>query len=62
MRSRIYAGTPAAPDITKLDDEKVRDLMALCHPDRHDGSPRATRMFQWLVDVRKELDKKKTGA
>ena len=27
----------------------LKDLLRLCHPDRHQNSPLATRMTQWLL-------------
>lgn len=62
MRTRIFVGTPPEVDITKLDETKVRELLQLCHPDRHSNSPLSTRIFDWLMKVRQELDKKKKPA
>lgn len=30
-------------------------LVQLCHPDRHAGSPAATRATQWLLALRRRL-------
>jgi len=45
-------GTPAPPkpdNITLVvTPARWRQLLSLCHPDRHDGSATATEVFQWL--------------
>jgi hypothetical protein len=33
----------------------LRELLQLCHPDRHNGSPLAARVTQWLLRARREL-------
>lgn len=35
--------------------DRLRALMQLCHPDRHNNSPLATDTTAWLLRVRKEL-------
>lgn len=35
--------------------ENWRALVQLCHPDRHNGSQGATRVSQWLNDIRGRL-------
>jgi hypothetical protein len=30
----------------------IRDLMILCHPDKHNGSKKSTQTFQKLVDLK----------
>jgi hypothetical protein len=35
-----------------FNDKLVKDLIALCHPDKHGGSVRATRVTQELLKVR----------
>lgn len=42
---------PAAP----LDAGRVRQLLQLCHPDRHGGSELAHAVTQWLLKLRGEL-------
>src|SRR5688500_2858503 len=36
-----------APAVAGLDQEKIRELITLCHPDKHANSPVATRLTQW---------------
>lgn len=33
-------------------DEMIRTLIQLCHPDKHNGSPAATKATQWLLKQR----------
>jgi hypothetical protein len=49
------------PDVTRIDESRLKRLLQLCHPDKHAGSPLATETFHWLQEVRKELDKRKSG-
>lgn len=35
--------------------EHLRELMQLCHPDKHGGSPLANDVTAWLLRVRREL-------
>lgn len=39
---------------TGLEDH-IRDLIFLCHPDKHHNNPKATATTAWLLDVRKEI-------
>jgi len=43
---------PPPPRGAALSQETIRDLIVLCHPDKHKDSPRATRITQWLIDQR----------
>lgn len=45
--SRIAA--PAAPE---LDKSRIRQLLQLCHPDRHAGSALAGEVTAWLLSLR----------
>lgn len=36
----------------KLSQERIRDLLRLCHPDKHGGSERATELTKWLLEMR----------
>lgn len=36
-----------------LSDERVRKLLQLCHPDKHNNSPNATEITKWLLSIRK---------
>jgi hypothetical protein len=58
---RRTMGAPAPAKPTEIDAEFLRQLKQLCHPDRHDSSPLAVKVFQRLNDISKELDKN-TGA
>lgn len=52
---------PAGGDIlVTLTQQRLRQLLQLTHPDRHDGSTLSKEIFQWLQEIRsKELDKQK---
>jgi len=57
LETRAPRRESAPPD--ELRDEFVGNLPALrqlCHPDRHNGSPMATRVTVWLNDVKRKLD------
>ena len=38
-----------------LDAARLRQLLQLCHPDKHKGSKTATVITQWLLDARREV-------
>jgi hypothetical protein len=38
-----------------VDKKLVTDLITLCHPDKHDGSPKSTRVTQTLLSLRDTL-------
>lgn len=38
-----------------LDAPRIRQLVQLCHPDKHNGSKTAMKITQWLLDVRREV-------
>jgi hypothetical protein len=56
MRRRTV-GAPAPAKPTEIDRQFLRQLLQLCHPDRHDSSHLSVMVFQRLQDVGKELDK-----
>ena len=62
-RSTTTWGTPAPKPNSRtveLPDARLRQLLSLCHPDRHGGSALSTEVFQWLQEIkRKGLDKEK---
>lgn len=35
--------------------DHIKDMIFLCHPDKHGDSPKATSTTAWLLEVRKEL-------
>jgi flagellar biosynthesis/type III secretory pathway protein FliH len=39
----------------RLDEHRARQLLQLCHPDKHGGSRAATEVSQWLNAVLKEM-------
>ena len=52
-------GKPQVDAMTvTIDQQKLRKLMQLCHPDKHEGSATALDIFQWLQEIkRKALDR-----
>jgi len=48
------AEAPAAPRTT-LDKARLRELMQLVHPDKHNGSSLAVRVTQWLNELRRTV-------
>lgn len=60
-------GKPTAPAAThyvvELSDARLKQLLHLCHPDRHSGSAMSTDVFQWLQEIkkRKGVDTGKPG-
>jgi hypothetical protein len=40
---------PQDTGLEKEFQENLRALLMLCHPDKHSGSPLATRITQWLL-------------
>jgi hypothetical protein len=54
--------TPAANSdiLVALTQQRLRQLLQLVHPDRHNGSELSKEVFQWLGEIRcKKLDKQK---
>lgn len=52
------AAAPVLAPVSRVENElcdHIRQLLMLCHPDRHGGSTLATTTTQWLLRVRKEL-------
>ncbi len=41
-------------DVAGLADH-IKDMIFLCHPDKHNNSAKATATTAWLLDARKEL-------
>lgn len=64
-RRTLSWGQPTAPAVNgdilvTLTQQRLRQLLQLVHPDRHDGSELSKDVFQWLQKIRsKELDKQK---
>ncbi len=45
-----------APTVQELDRQRVRQLLQLCHPDRHGGSPLAQTITQWLLQLKTRIE------
>lgn len=45
-------------DVTRLTEERLKQLKQLCHPDRHGQSSLSVTVFQWLNEASKELDRR----
>ena len=39
---------------TPLTKEQIRDLVILCHPDKHGSTKKATEITQWLLSLKDE--------
>jgi hypothetical protein len=47
---------PGAPSaLSAVTPSVLKDLIMLCHPDKHDNAERATRTTQLLLDIRAKL-------
>jgi len=44
---------PPPPSAGSLTQDSIRELITLCHPDKHSNSPLATKITQWLVSLRR---------
>lgn len=44
--------SPSSLGITK---KEVTQLLQLCHPDKHNGSPLSTNLTKWLLTLRNQL-------
>lgn len=56
--ARCYAlgkAEGAAQASPALDKTRLRELLQLAHPDRHDGSALAQRVTRWLIEQREAL-------
>lgn len=41
--------------LVPLDKAHLRELLQLCHPDKHNGSDLAVRVTAWLLDLKREV-------
>ena len=48
----------AAEDPSAFTIRRIRQLMQLCHPDKHNGSPLSSEVFMWLQECKMRLDLK----
>ena len=55
-RLRAIAARPAPAAPSPFDLARLRQLLQLCHPDRHGGSDLAHRTTSWLLDLRRTLE------
>ncbi len=39
---------------TPLTKEQIRDLVILCHPDKHGSTKKATEITQWLLSLKED--------
>jgi hypothetical protein len=59
IRKARRGPSPASRQGDPLRDElreNWRGLVTFCHPDKHGGSPLATRTTQWLLALRERLE------
>lgn len=49
---------PEAPRaiVTRLDQARIRQLLMLCHPDRHGNSETSSEVTRWLIDLKQQLE------
>jgi len=40
-----------------LTPERIREIISLCHPDKHKGSERANEVTKWLLSLREKVKK-----
>lgn len=55
-------GAPTTLDGALITRERLRQLLQLCHPDKHGNSQTSQDVTCWLLEVRKRLDEKKTSS
>ena len=53
--SKSSTGPKLPPRAVDEFSDRLREMIQLCHPDRHGGSELAGQVTQWLLRVRKEL-------
>jgi hypothetical protein len=54
MEHEVRALRNNPPSSSALPQDKIKDLISLCHPDRHGNSALATQITQWLLSIRKK--------
>lgn len=54
------AGSPSAPRleevVLRVSRDRLRQLIQLCHPDKHGNSSTSEDVTRWLLEARKKLD------
>lgn len=58
------AAAPAKPEppraiVTRMDQARIRQLLMLCHPDRHGNSETSSEVTRWLIDLKQQLEGKR---
>lgn len=48
--------------VVGIDEKRLKQLLMLCHPDKHGNSERATEVTRWLIELKEKLDRKKATA
>lgn len=56
MKRRVV-GAPRV-DPTQITPARLKQLLQLCHPDRHQNSPLSNDVQQWLLQVKAVLEGK----
>lgn len=54
LRHRLTEREAEAPNLDEIQTH-IRRLIALCHPDKHNGSTAAHDETLWLLDLRQRL-------
>ena len=52
---RTLARAPKSSSSLDFVKEHIKDLLMLCHPDRHKNSQRATEITSWLLDFKRRM-------
>lgn len=47
-----YQAGRASVQASPIDEVRLRELLQLCHPDKHGGSALAQRITAWLLELR----------
>ena len=56
---RAKKSAPAGPEDSGLRGDLLRQVISLCHPDHHGGSPKATEVTKQLLALRAARERKK---
>ena len=56
LKQASAAPRRAADPIRDEVRDRLRELLMLCHPDKHGGSPLSTRTTQWLLSLRDRIE------
>lgn len=63
-RTAVWGVTTIVPGEigVQITRERLRQLIQLCHPDKHNNSSASVEATQWLLELRKRLDVKKPSS